>query len=478
MTFDSLDPHPPVQEKPTDIQQPPALNSTSRQLKMILLVGIMIVIAFGIIRISLPSLQKQITNSSNEESGESSNGSDELMVNDSDMKSIPSDDDVIDEKFQTSTYSENQHSILMREDARNRKAQERALQDQRAANWIRLTSSYRLVQQTNQLLSEMKQAEQDWIESLALLQSNVAGKKVAVNQERLYEFHSLMKEEHFTEQQLANWEQTISTCLVPIELSIQTKDRDYVPDQSLLVPVLDASASIKNVIRKMELDQRSLNFLFTQTESETPGELSLQQALIQLQNQIDSKRLKEVAIARKKIEEEYSQQMAELDREKTRLVQEKKVKDKEHENEKLRLEAVKAVAMQKKEREKIIALQRFEQEYLKMKTLLLCFTAKDYTQVSPDQIDAYTNTTRKEAASLSAIRSRGALEDSTEGVIAMYKVGGERYSTNKRPLGGLTAYDYYKREKLSPSEIERLKTVQQFLREYGEIMVEQGLLIK
>lgn len=452
----NLDPHPPVQETPTDVPQTPTSQGNQRLLIMMGVMGILILTFYGIIRILVwPELSERFSESPKLETTK------------------PPAKSSVRPASQDGTSSDLGNTSPSRQET----ATSRAERDQRAVNWSRLVGAYSEAKQTKRKLEDLKEATQTWQTTVGGLQSNEVGKKLAADTERLEEYRALKNQDRFTNQQLMQWEEQIASCLEPLDLAYQAKDKEYIPDNSLISLLSDLSGQIKDASQQMVLDQLSLDAILAQVESREPAEKTLAEAIIKQTQKMAEKRNQTIAAAQKKAEETYTKRLAELAVEQVKLKRQAQVEKQEHENAMLRLKSAQEAENQKREQAKKMALHRFEQEYPKVKSLLIAFTTKDYSQVGTFKQRMYVKSAEKTAASLAAIKGLGALDDDLDGLNMMYRLGGQRAMGSyvcKRPLGGLPSYrgDNFS----SAAETERIKRAQQFLRDYGEIMVEQGLL--
>ncbi len=119
--------------------------------------------------------------------------------------------------------------------------------------------------------------------------------------------------------------------------------------------------------------------------------------------------------------------------------------------------------------------QDFQKEFDRIRTDLVAFITPGYAQ--PESADQIVHKRTKQPVSYSALRRVGALEDSEKGLAILLRIGGSKSATqrNDRPLGSFPRMNSIA-ELRKPSVRIRVKEAQRLLRDYGPILVEDGLL--
>ncbi len=117
----------------------------------------------------------------------------------------------------------------------------------------------------------------------------------------------------------------------------------------------------------------------------------------------------------------------------------------------------------------------YNRELEKIRTDLVAFTTPGYVQ--PESADKLVYRKSKEPFSYSALKRIGALDDSEKGRAILLRVGGSKSATqqNDRPLGSFPRMNSIS-ELRKPNVVARLSEAQRLLRQYGSLMVEDGLL--
>lgn len=123
----------------------------------------------------------------------------------------------------------------------------------------------------------------------------------------------------------------------------------------------------------------------------------------------------------------------------------------------------------------VASREDYEQEMNRIRTDLVAFTTPGYVQ--PESADKLVYRKTKLPFSYSSLQRIGALEDSKKGRTILLRVGGSKSATQKndRPLGNFPMMNSIS-DLRKPEVVSRLKESQRLLRQYGSLMVEDGLL--
>lgn len=119
--------------------------------------------------------------------------------------------------------------------------------------------------------------------------------------------------------------------------------------------------------------------------------------------------------------------------------------------------------------------QDYQRESDRIRTDLVAFITPGYAQ--PKSADQIVHQKTKQPVSYSALTRVGALENSEKGLAILLRIGGSKSATqrNDRPLGSFPRLNSIA-ELRKPSVRGRVKEAQRLLRDYGPILVEDGLL--
>ncbi|WP_146415355.1 hypothetical protein [Crateriforma conspicua] len=125
--------------------------------------------------------------------------------------------------------------------------------------------------------------------------------------------------------------------------------------------------------------------------------------------------------------------------------------------------------------EQLVSRDDYNRELESIRTDLVAFTTPGYVQ--PESADKLVYHNTKRPFSYTALKRIGALEDSETGLAILLRVGGSKTATqqNDRPLGSFPRMNSIS-ELRKPNVVARLKEAQRLLRQYGQLMVEDGLL--
>lgn len=119
----------------------------------------------------------------------------------------------------------------------------------------------------------------------------------------------------------------------------------------------------------------------------------------------------------------------------------------------------------------------FQAELPAIRQMLAPFISPGYVQ--PVTSFEFRQSTAKGPLSLSVLKESGALDPNDEGLLALLRIGGSRQEgqANDRPLGSFP--QFHSKLDIRKSRVrESVTRAQTLLREYGEFMVKDGLLVR
>ena len=118
----------------------------------------------------------------------------------------------------------------------------------------------------------------------------------------------------------------------------------------------------------------------------------------------------------------------------------------------------------------------YNRELEEIRANLIAFTTPGYVQ--PKSADTLVYHKKKAPYSYSALQRVGALDDTPVGRAILLRIGGSKSATqqNDRPLGNFPRMNSIEQLKLDKNVNARVTEAQRLLRQYGPLMVEDGLL--
>lgn len=123
----------------------------------------------------------------------------------------------------------------------------------------------------------------------------------------------------------------------------------------------------------------------------------------------------------------------------------------------------------------VVSRESYRQSLPQINTLLTPFISSGYAQ--PGSRDQFVYRQTKNPMSYSALVDAGALEESQQGLETLFRMGGLKSANqhNDRPLGGFPRMNETS-EFAKPEVAIRVRDAQRLLRQYGPLMLKDGLL--
>lgn len=331
-------------------------------------------------------------------------------------------------------------------------------------------------------LNEVIELEKQWSQSYVTIFDDDRGRKIAADQKAVAEIATLLKSQPPTNADLTSWYLQLS----PVASNIQYQmvfNQDYLvtsEDQAFLeqfrTRVADAKTGILNW-------QSHFDRLLQQTESASPAELTLRDAIPQYE-QKELAEMARVADEKRKAELQrvLDEQAAETQRiEAERLKAEAELKRAELEAQRAELARQKQEAEDQVEAAKALAARKkleaeFKRDSAEISSLLFPFLYNGESQPTfgpiHDPRSWHTSGKGLGPTSFSALQAAGALDDSSESLLRLYFIGGD--FNNLRKKGGFPRYEA---TGLNNSAVaSRVSRARELLLKYGPLLVERRML--
>lgn len=354
---------------------------------------------------------------------------------------------------------------------------EAANRAQRAVESVRRSKLRALAEEGRSDLTMLKAQLAAWNEVLNPLMNNDRGRVLASDPDRLRMVATILENSPATEEQVASWERNLMTLLEPLQESADEAAL-RLPDE--FVSELDALLGVVRQAREDLTSRRAtINTILAQIGPDLPQSESptLREALERSRGEEAQKRAVAIAEAQRQARADADKKLAEA--EAARVEAENRVKLLESQARKEEAEGIerkladaRAEAAKQREdaRQKAELIRRFEHEWPRMQTYLVPFTSAGFTQPGGR---GFERTTEKGPVSFGRLQGAGVLDRDINSLKKLY------YSTtangmNDRDHGGFPKYfggaqDWNRKH-------PTIQLVQDFLNEFGPIMVEKGLL--
>lgn len=316
--------------------------------------------------------------------------------------------------------------------------------------------------QATEQLKLLREQLVKWMTNYAPLLVNDRGRRIAANGEYLTLAFTSLQRERPKLADVDAWGQALDEYLQPLELAYREKDGSAVvaPEQESGIDKIRVDAG--RALSQIEADTLVIDALLKESEGLDAGQLTIKQVLDNreveqaktLARELDAARA--AALAEKMESLKAEERALEAKRVETAihlLRNEQRVEDLKQSADdaetKRRIDEVKRLQAKQD------LLKEFERDLPQIQRLLSAF-------ISPGH--QYRTDAKEGPMSFSEITSKGALLPKIDGTSMLTYLA----NVNDRPAGGLK----------HPSGPDQQRLAQEFLRKYGDLMVEKGLLDK
>jgi len=354
------------------------------------------------------------------------------------------------------------------------------IEGERARNRARLIEAYDIGQRVASGLKKLDSETTKWTVAVSALTSDddETGKRIAGRPDLVQQFSALTSAKMTTVEEIESWRKQFQVVYSRIEAAYENPDRHVVVVQDDVEFLTGLEKRVGAARDQLRQHQRVLNVIEATAARLDPGQLSLKQALEQLQASRDEAFRLKVAEAEeaaiRKVDEQYAAKLAEERRKQRELL-----KQQELEAERIaageREKELAAIKKRRKALEDKIAAEKLEAEYRRelptIKSLLAPFLDNAITQ--PVRGNPIGKGGPMRPTSLGALRGSGALENTNKGLDFLFRVGG--HPANMRDKGSFPTF-VSQRPLGSGAEREQVSKAQQLLIKYGDLLVRDGLL--
>ena len=325
--------------------------------------------------------------------------------------------------------------------------------------------------QTKQAVRHFETAQAEWSELLKTTLTDTVGKRIAANDDLLLQVIALRQMPTPTEPEL------VSENLHALLSEIQSEAKSVTANTDLIRHLRDNLAETKQLVFVSfafnQARSKHLQQMRDAAASDPAGEFELH-AAISLRAAALTNKLTSVADkAARDVEAAMNEDLRQL----TKQRDEAAAVATELESQLSRLAKGDKLDshVESDGTQPLVSRDDYNRELDSIRTDLVAFTTPGYVQ--PESADKLVYHKTKRPFSYSALKRIGALEDSEKGRAILFRVGGSKTATqqNDRPLGSFPRMNSIS-ELRKPDVVARLKETQRLLRQYGRLMVEDGLL--
>lgn len=322
----------------------------------------------------------------------------------------------------------------------------------------------------------------DWQEMTEELMNTDLGRRIAADEDLLLQLHTLLAEDRPDPKLARNLQSRAETLMSFVNRALETPNAAHQPTPELRLQVDELHQRARIAIPIMARRNQRLRAILAQAPEEFPADTpELQSAIEHIEDRWAARENQRIADEVRKAREEKMKELeavrvenekklvdAQIEAERERGPQEvasvRAAAEKAAEAERLRLQKEK----EKAQREKLE--RQFEAEYARMKGLLTPFTSKGYKQPKGRMMERMPDPA---PVSFSRLQGSGTLDRTARGLEALRWVTTAN-NYNDRPLGAFPPYETSSFNFDSTNNV--VQGVQDFLIQYGPLMVEKGLL--
>jgi hypothetical protein len=341
-----------------------------------------------------------------------------------------------------------------------------------------LERSETLVEEAGRAIDDLEEEARAWQQATAELLATDKGKPIAAREESLMQWRALVRADHPDPALAASLRDRFTPLKAFVDKAVAAKDEQYAPSQDLVGRV----EAVKNEASQAATAFRDLNrrlaALVASSPPAPPETPTLEVALRALEERLAAEEVKAIAEAvekerragiAKRAEEKARQErmLQEKQAEIDRLAAESKAKELDAEKQAAMAEAAEKERVAREKAAKLALERKFAAAEPEIRQILMPFISPGYTQ--PEGREFRRATTTKGPVSLGALRRNGMLEPTVEALNQLC-VATTSNRTNDRPLGSFPDIQTNKNWE------EGTQRAQQLLTEFGELMVEKGLL--
>lgn len=333
----------------------------------------------------------------------------------------------------------------------------------------------RLVSETKDELDELKEKAERWPQRISELLVGQPGKKIAAEPQLVADFISLQDKEHLSEAKLKSLEQRFDNLHGSFEDAV--KDGTELPSDKWRQALEGLADEIHVALLDYRRDQKQLDTILDDTAHVEPSEVTLTEAIKAAKDRQAERDRQELTETREKARAAAFQEVLAAEAERVTEEQDLAAAEKRHQTGELQrkrqaVEDAEAEAQEQARLAKEKARLRKEALDPDMLKLLKPLTTPGYTRITgfTGTVIHTEKSTERKPISWSVLKTSGALEGDRQGISTIVGVCTAYMSDRPRWVGMNNTMTQ------TPAQLEMIGKVQEHLKKYGEILVEEELL--
>ena len=351
------------------------------------------------------------------------------------------------------------------------------LEERRALSKAKMQAILDLKTEIGDTLTTLEQEVTTWETRIPALMKGDDGKKIAANPTRAEQFAGVLEKDRFSKTRVKRMRAQLDTLIAPIEHAILDANSTYSPSPTIVAEIQTLGGEARSKLRDFREIKAVMDTLQADSALTPSGEKTLEKVISDLEAERARRRAE---LIRKTKAEEHdieskhlaaAEGKAEQDLANARLALLKARTDAEKQGINVQTEDLKrkiqeAAEAENKRLEKAKREAKFDAEYPSMKSYLLPITSPGLTQFKGESLQP---TETKGPMSLSCLQGN-LKKDSKKTPQFARQVANYR---NDRPIG---SFPKYLTAASNSGNLENWYRVQDFIAEFGDIMVERKLL--
>lgn len=337
-----------------------------------------------------------------------------------------------------------------------------ARQVERDLQQARLSTLRRAGAEVDELLDELRKEYTDWTAFQKALMTDDRGRRIAQNTAQVEAVAGILARQQITNTTIDAWQNDLDLRLRAIRS--ETTEVTVNVSAEFRAEMNRLAEAVRRGLEDVRQKHRAVKSILAQAGPVPPGSdaPTLGDAIENFRNRRDEQREAFLKAEADRVREEYTQKLAEQIRRTEKRRGEDALEDARRAE--ARRQATLDAARKREDLER-----DFVADMPKIKRYLIPFITDGYSQ--PNFLNQKRNTGKKGPVSLSGLRSAGCFVEGIQGLTKLNEMA--LIDGNDRPNGG------FRRRfggGLAPEDTAFVKTAQQLLIKYGELMVEKGML--